>query len=51
MITEQLLTTADADEWRTILPARTSVFGSVEYARIVETYNGYQARLYVLRHG
>jgi serine/alanine adding enzyme len=47
VISEQLLTTTDADEWRTILPARTSVFGSVEYARIVETHNGYQARLYV----
>ncbi len=48
MIAERLLTTADADEWRTILPARMSVFGSVEFARIVEAHSDYQARLYVL---
>lgn len=48
MMTETLLTTTDTDEWRRILPIGVSVFGSVEYAAIVEKHSGYHARLYVL---
>lgn len=48
MTSERVLTTSDASEWRTILPIDVSLFGSVEYARIVEEHSEYQARLYVL---
>lgn len=42
----KLLTTRDENAWREILPIRRSVFGSVEYARILEQQHGYQARLF-----
>lgn len=48
MITEKLLTVADHTEWQAILSASLNVFGSVEYARIVQAQWGYQPRLFVL---
>ena len=48
MTTEKLLTAADLVEWRAVVPAHASVFGSVDYARILQSHNGYEARLYLL---
>jgi len=45
---EKCLTTADEQEWRRFLPASRSVFGSVEYARICETFRGCDSRLFVV---
>ena len=49
MIREQLLTTADQDDWRRYLPECRSVFGSLGYARICQEHRGYSPRLYVLQ--
>ena len=46
---EVIYATEDLTGWSSILPIQESVFGSVEFARIVETCSGYQARLYVLQ--
>jgi hypothetical protein len=46
-----VLTTADADRWRQILPADACVMGSLEYVRIIEQQNGFSARLFVLETG
>jgi hypothetical protein len=35
-------------EWSSVLPIQTGVFGSVEFAKIVQKSFGYEARLYVL---
>lgn len=43
-----LIASSDAARWRALLPASRSVFGSVEYARIVERQRGYEARLFTL---
>ncbi len=48
MTTEKLLTVTDHAEWQAILPASINVFGSAEYASIVQTQWGYQSRLFVL---
>jgi hypothetical protein len=45
---QNVLTTADADEWRRALPADVCVMGSLEYARIIERHCGFAARLFVL---
>jgi hypothetical protein len=42
-----VLSTADQNLWKKLLPAQTAVFGSVEYASIAERYHGYDARLFV----
>ena len=39
--------TSSQSEWQQVLPATTSVFGSNEYARIVEAQTGYKACLFV----
>ena len=46
-----LLTTADTDDWRRILPSSRSVYGSLEFARIYEQQAGYSARLLVIESG
>ncbi len=46
---EFVYTTDDWSGWRSALPIQESVFGSVEFARIVQEYWGQQAGLYVLR--
>mgnify|MGYP002784659675 CR=1 FL=1 len=43
-----VLDSSQEAEWRAILPARRSVLGSVEYAKICEKQFGYSARLFVL---
>lgn len=48
VLQEKCFTTSDADEWRRYLPARQSVFGSVEYASICESFRGYVPRLFVM---
>jgi serine/alanine adding enzyme len=45
----QVLSTAQADIWKTHLPARRSAFGSVEYASIVERHREEVARLILFR--
>ena len=47
MARERVLTVEDAAAWRELLPAHVSVFGSVEYARIVQEHTGCAARLFV----
>src|SRR6266852_4933540 len=42
-------TTDDQDRWNSVLPIQESVFGSVEFAGIVQKHLGYQAALYVLQ--
>lgn len=42
-----VLSTADAGQWRKILPAEICVMGSVEYARIGEQQSGHTAKLFV----
>jgi hypothetical protein len=49
MLKEAIHATDESAEWGSALPMQESVFGSVEFARIVEEYLGYQARLYVLQ--
>jgi hypothetical protein len=49
MLKEVVYTTQDATEWRSVLSDQESVFGSVEFASVVEQHMGYQARLYVLQ--
>jgi hypothetical protein len=44
----QILTTADDTGWRAALPAAVTVFGSLEFARIVEKYTDLAARLCVI---
>ena len=45
---ERLLTLSDVAEWQTLLPARASVFASVEYASIYQQHSGYDARLFLV---
>lgn len=47
MSNTQLLTTNDS-KWQELLPAKTSVFGSSEFARIYEKHSGYRAYLFIL---
>ena len=47
-MTEHFLTISDVSQWRRILPAQRSVFGSVEYARIGQEHTGYEARLFAV---
>jgi hypothetical protein len=49
MIREHFLTIREAALWRKYLPASRSVFGSVEYAKISETFRGGFPRLYILQ--
>jgi len=51
MTDEQVLSTQDATAWRAAVPSCESVFGSVEYATIIEKHTGYPARLFVWREG
>jgi hypothetical protein len=46
---EDVYTTDDSICWSSVLPTQESVFGSVEFARIVQEHLGYQARLFVLQ--
>ena len=46
-----VLTTADAEKWRQVLPADACVMGSLEYVRIIEQQNGFAARLFVMDTG
>lgn len=46
-----VLTTADAERWRRVLPADICVMGSLEYVRIIEQQNGFAARLFVMETG
>jgi serine/alanine adding enzyme len=46
---EVMYTTDDRAGWTSALPIQESVFGSVEFASIVQQYLGYQAGLYVLQ--
>jgi hypothetical protein len=48
MTREVVYTTDEATAWSSVLPAEESAFGSVEFARVVQRHQGYQARLYVL---
>jgi serine/alanine adding enzyme len=48
---EAVYGTRDRAGWNAALPLQDSVFGSVEFAGIVEDHLGYGARLYVLGHG
>jgi serine/alanine adding enzyme len=49
MLKEVLYTTDDWSSWRSTLPIQESVFGSVEFATIVQRYRGQKAALYVLQ--
>jgi serine/alanine adding enzyme len=51
MIRQYLLTTGDAEQWRTSLPTDACVMGSLEYLRILERQSGYPARLFVVESG
>lgn len=42
----RVLTVADSGQWRALLPASFSAFGSLEFARIAERHTGYRARLF-----
>lgn len=44
---QYVLTSADADSWRKVLPANACVMGSVEYARVIEQQSHASARLFV----
>jgi hypothetical protein len=46
-----LLTTADAEAWRAVLPAQANVMASVEFARLLEQHTGCPARLFVAEIG
>lgn len=46
-----VLGTESEKEWRAILPAHHSVFGSVEYARIAESHTHHPARLFAVEAG
>lgn len=48
MIKTRILTTADADQWRSVLPMDLCVQGSLEYVRICEIQTGWPARLFVI---
>lgn len=49
MLREVVYTTDDWAGWSSVVPIQESVFGSVQFARIVQEHLGYQARLYVLQ--
>lgn len=51
MIKISTLTTADAEQWRSVLPAEVSAPGSVEYVRICERETGWAGRLFVVESG
>ncbi|HZZ83165.1 MAG TPA: GNAT family N-acetyltransferase [Anaeromyxobacteraceae bacterium] len=42
----EVLTTADGERWRALVPASACVTGSLEYARILEAQTGCAARLF-----
>jgi len=48
---EHFFSSADQSSWRKYLPEGRSVFGSLGYARICETYRNFSPRLYVLESG
>jgi len=47
----RVLSTADRKAWKSLLPAETSVFGSVEFASLAEQHYGYAAQLFVHEQG
>jgi serine/alanine adding enzyme len=49
MLKEFVYTTDDWNSWNSALSAQKSVFGSIEFARIVQEHLAYEARLYVLQ--
>jgi CelD/BcsL family acetyltransferase involved in cellulose biosynthesis len=44
----EVVSLAEADRWRELVPARTSAFGSVEFARIQHRASGDEPRLFAL---
>jgi hypothetical protein len=48
MLREHFWSTSDADEWRRCLPVSRSVFGSLGYAKVCESYRGVTPRLYAV---
>lgn len=50
-MTHILLDTRDKAGWAEILPASRNVFGSVEYARIVESHSKHKAQLFAVEIG
>ncbi len=51
MSRQYVLSTADEDRWRQVLPADVCVMGSLEYARVLERHSGFAARLFVVETG
>jgi hypothetical protein len=47
-VSSKFLTTADASEWRDLLPSSRNFFASLEFARIAESQTGYTAHLLVI---
>jgi hypothetical protein len=47
----QVISTSAPDQWRSYLPASHSVFGSVEFASIVEAYRRWRPLLFVFQPG
>ena len=50
MLKEHIYTTYNKNSWNSVLPMQESVFGSVEFARIVQEHLSFEARLYVLQN-
>jgi len=50
-ITSKIYSATDVSEWRSLVPATRSVFGSLEYARITEEQTAYPAQLLVVEAG
>src|ERR1035437_3559430 len=50
-MSSKLYTANNITEWRALVPATRSFFGSVEFARIAEEKTGYAARLLVIEGG
>jgi serine/alanine adding enzyme len=50
MLKEVIYATDESPGWSSALPVQESVFGSVDFASIVEEHLGYRARLYVLQN-
>jgi CelD/BcsL family acetyltransferase involved in cellulose biosynthesis len=50
-IASRFVTTSEVSEWRALVPATRSFFGSVEFARIAGDQAGYTAQLLVIEAG
>jgi serine/alanine adding enzyme len=51
MSRQYVLSTADEDRWRQVLPADLCVMASLEYAKVLERQSGFPARLFVVETG